>query len=207
MPARVATQVRCHCGRNGVVRLWSARSSFARCGRAQFLSERRFGGQYHGIGALGARPAYGSKRWAKRDRAVKKDLPFVVGSRPLVSIVDDDESVREALPDLLNEFGFDARAYSSAEEFLSSVLLDQTRCLILDVAMDGMSGPHLYDELIRRGIVIPAVFITANTDDSLRSRLLARGAVACLFKPVSDEALLGALRTALSAIGATPAAT
>jgi FixJ family two-component response regulator len=117
--------------------------------------------------------------------------------RPLLSVVDDDESVRESLPDLLREFGFAARAFSSAEEFLSSDCLDQTSCLILDVAMPGMSGPELQRELKRRGQEIPIIFITASTNKTVRSRLLEQGAVRCLFKPFSDTALLEAVNSAL----------
>jgi FixJ family two-component response regulator len=113
--------------------------------------------------------------------------------------VDDDESVRESLPALLLEFGFAARAFASAEEFLASDCLDQTRCLILDVAMPGMSGPDLQRELTRRGQEIPIVFITAHADPSVRPRLLEWGAVECLFKPFSETALLDALRAALRA--------
>src|ERR1700686_5406680 len=108
--------------------------------------------------------------------------------RPLVSVVDDDESVRESLPDLLSEFGFAARTFSSAEEFLASDCLDQARCLILDIAMPGMSGPALERELKLRGQEIPIIFITASTDKSARPRLLEQGAVECLFKPFSDTA-------------------
>src|ERR1700690_153503 len=115
----------------------------------------------------------------------------------LLSVVDDDESVRESLPDLLGEFGFAARAFSSAEEFLSSDCLDQTSCLILDVAMAGMSGPELQQELKRRGREIPIIFITASTNRTARSRLLEEGAVKCLFKPFSDTALLEAVNAAL----------
>src|SRR5437660_10391977 len=93
----------------------------------------------------------------------------------LVSVVDDDESVRESLPDLLREFGFAARAFASAEEFLASDCLDQTRCLILDVAMPGMSGPDLQRELARRRQEIPIVFITAHADVSVRPSLLEPG--------------------------------
>ena len=117
--------------------------------------------------------------------------------RPLVSVVDDDESVRESLPDLLNEFGFAARAFSSAEKFLASDDVDQTRCLLLDVAMPGMSGPELQQELKLRGQDIPIIFITASTDNAVRSRLLEQGAVECLFKPFSDTALLEAMSSAL----------
>ncbi len=118
-------------------------------------------------------------------------------SRPLISVVDDDESVRESLPDLLREFGFAAQAFSSAEEFLASDCLGQTRCLVLDVAMPGMSGPDLQQELARRRQEIPIVFITAHRDDAVRPRLLERGAVECLFKPFSETALLEALNAAL----------
>jgi len=116
--------------------------------------------------------------------------------RPLVSVVDDDESVRESLPDLLGELGFASRTFSSAEEFLASDCLDQARCLILDIAMPGMSGPDLQRELKLRGQEIPIIFITASTDKSARPRLLEQGAVECLFKPFSDTALLKAINTA-----------
>jgi FixJ family two-component response regulator len=115
----------------------------------------------------------------------------------LVSIVDDDESVRESLPDLLIELGFAARAFSSAEEFLASDSVGQTRCLILDITMPGMSGPDLQRELTLRRQKIPIVFITAHEDDNIRPYLLQQGAVECLFKPFSDSALLAALKTAL----------
>ena len=117
--------------------------------------------------------------------------------RALVSVVDDDESVRESLPDLLGEFGFSARTFSSAEEFLASDYVDQTRCLILDIAMPGMSGPNLQSELKLRGQEIPIIFITASTDKTVRPRLLEQGAIECLFKPFSDTALLEALNSAL----------
>lgn len=117
----------------------------------------------------------------------------------LVSIVDDDESVRESLPDLLREFGFAARAFSSAEEFLASDFIEQTRCLLLDIAMPGMSGPDLQQELRIRRQEIPIIFITAQRDETVRSRLIEQGAVECLFKPFSETALLEALNAALRA--------
>ena len=120
-----------------------------------------------------------------------------MSKRPLVSVVDDSDSVRESLPDLLQEFGFTARAFSSAEEFLASKAENATSCLVLDIGLPGMSGPDLQQELIRRGNAIPIVFITAQRDTSLRPRLLARGAVACLLKPFTDDALLEAINTAL----------
>jgi len=115
----------------------------------------------------------------------------------LVSVVDDDESVRESLPDLLKEFGFAASTFSSAEEFLASDRVRQTKCLILDVAMPGMPGPDLQQELIRRRQEIPIIYITANRDKTIRRRLIEQGAVECLFKPFSDTALQEALNVAL----------
>jgi len=120
-----------------------------------------------------------------------------VTERSLVAVVDDDESVRESLPDLLRQFGFAAQAFSSAEAFLASEALSETRCLILDVAMPGMSGPDLQQELMRRRQEVPIVFITANGDRTVRARLIAQGAVECLFKPFSETALLDALNAAL----------
>src|SRR5580692_9507217 len=105
--------------------------------------------------------------------------------RPLLSIVDDDESVRESLPDLIRELGFAARAFSSAEEFLASDCVGETRCLILDIAMPGMTGPGLQQELMVRGQEIPIIFITAQRDEAVRPRSLEHGAVECLFKPFS----------------------
>ena len=118
-------------------------------------------------------------------------------TRSLVSVVDDDESVRESLPDLLREFGYAAQAFASAEEFLASDCMDQTKCLILDVAMPGMTGPDLLRELTRLRRNIPIVFITAHEDETVRPRLIAQGAVECLFKPFSETALLDALKAAL----------
>jgi FixJ family two-component response regulator len=133
-------------------------------------------------------------------RAVN-DAAFRDGDRVprarLVSIVDDDESVRESLPDLLRTFGFASRAFSSAAEFLASGFVDQTDCLVLDVAMPGMSGPALQQELSRRGSTIPIVFITAQGDESLCPRLLEDGAIECLLKPFSEVALLDAVTRAL----------
>ena len=114
----------------------------------------------------------------------------------LVSIVDDDESVRESLPDLVRQFGFAAQAFPSAEAFLASEFVNETRCLILDLAMPGMSGQDLHRELKNRRKPIPIIFITGSRDRSVRSRLLAEGGVECLFKPFSDTALLNALTAA-----------
>jgi FixJ family two-component response regulator len=123
----------------------------------------------------------------------------MMNPRSLVSIIDDDESVRESLPDLLKEFGYASQTYSSAEEFLASDGISRSQCLILDVAMPGMSGPGLQEELNRRKVKIPIVFITGQRDKTLRSRLIEQGAIACLTKPFSDAAMLEALNSAFPA--------
>jgi FixJ family two-component response regulator len=116
-----------------------------------------------------------------------------------VSVVDDDESVRESLPDFLRSFGHEVRPFASADEFLRSAEnLDWTGCLILDVAMPGMSGPELQLELARRRRTIPIVFITAYSNDVIRRQVLTRGAVACLSKPFTEYALMDAVTAALA---------
>lgn len=116
--------------------------------------------------------------------------------RLLVSIVDDDESIRESLPDLLKELGFASQAFSSAEEFLASDEILRTQCLILNIVMPGMTGPELQQELNRRKIEIPIIFITAQRDETVRSRLIGQGAIACLIKPFNNTVLLDALNVA-----------
>ena len=113
--------------------------------------------------------------------------------RPLVSVVDDSASVRESLPDLLRELGYSVRVFSSAKEFLASNCVSETRCLILDIVMPGMTGPDLQQELTVRGQAIPIIFVTAECDETVRTRLREQGAVDCLFKPFSDAALCEAL--------------
>jgi FixJ family two-component response regulator len=130
-------------------------------------------------------------------RRSTRDEGCAMSKPSLVSVVDDDESVRESLPDLLRQFGFGVRAFSSAEAFLASEAVSETSCLILDIAMPGMSGPDLQLELIRRRLEIPIVFITGNGDKTIRPRLLAQGAVECLSKPFSETALLDALNAAI----------
>lgn len=115
----------------------------------------------------------------------------------LLSVVDDDEMLRESLPDLLREFGFVARAFSSGQEFLSSDYVDETRCLILDVAMPGMTGLDLQEELKRRGQAIPIIFITGQKDEDVRKQAIKEGAVNFLYKPFSDSDLLDAVNAAL----------
>jgi FixJ family two-component response regulator len=122
----------------------------------------------------------------------------LMADRLLVSVVDDDESVRESLPDLLAVFGFDALTFASAEAFLLSDALPKTRCLILDIAMPGMSGPDLYRELLARGHAIPTIFISAHSNEALQSDLMKRGAVMCLCKPFKAKDLRIALQMAVS---------
>jgi FixJ family two-component response regulator len=121
----------------------------------------------------------------------------MTGKPSLVSVVDDDESVRHSLPDLLRQLGFAAATFSSAEAFLASEILSETSCLLLDIVMPGMSGPDLQQELTRRRRRIPIVFITGHPDLSVGPRLVDRGAVACLVKPFSETALLDAVKAAL----------
>jgi len=118
--------------------------------------------------------------------------------RMLLSVVDDDEMLRESLPDLLREFGFSARAFSSGEEFLSSSYVGETRCLILDVAMPGMSGLEVQEELKNRGQAIPIIFISGQKDEEIRKQAFCQGAVKFLHKPFSDSALFEAVNAALS---------
>jgi FixJ family two-component response regulator len=121
----------------------------------------------------------------------------MMNPRLLVSIVDDDESIRESLPGLLKEFGFASETFSSAEEFLASDGISRSQCLILDIAMPGMRGPELQQELNRLKFKTPIIFITGHRDETERSRLIERGAIACLIKPFSDAAMLDALNSAL----------
>ena len=120
-----------------------------------------------------------------------------MSERPLVAVVDDDISVRESLPDLLQQVGFAVQAFASAESFLTSDAAGATSCLVLDVGLPGMSGPDLQQEMVRRGRPVPIVFITAKGDKFLAPRLLGAGAVACLFKPFNDTTLIDAVEAAL----------
>jgi FixJ family two-component response regulator len=123
----------------------------------------------------------------------------LVKPRPLIAVVDDDESVRESLPDLLRELGYEARAFASAKEFLDSGCLGEADCLILDIAMPDMSGPELQLDLIRKGEKVPIIFITAHGDKGIRATLRKKGAVEVLFKPYSEQDLRAALGLALPA--------
>jgi FixJ family two-component response regulator len=120
-----------------------------------------------------------------------------VPERPLVAVVDDDDAVREALSDVLREFDFAVEVFASAEAFLAFDGMERSDCLVLDIAMPGMTGLELQRELKRRGLRIPIVFITAHADRTLRPRVLAAGAAECLFKPFTEAALLNAVRAAI----------
>ena len=122
----------------------------------------------------------------------------MMGRPTFVAVVDDDESVRESLPDLLGQLGYATRAFASAEEFLASGSIADTQCMILDVTLPGISGPELMQALNLQGRRFPIIFITAQGDKSIRCRLIKLGAVECLFKPFSDQNLQGALKLAFS---------
>jgi FixJ family two-component response regulator len=122
-----------------------------------------------------------------------------VATVPLVSVVDDDESVRESLRGLMRSVGFRVAAFASAEEFATSAQLGSTDCLILDVRMPGMNGLDLQRQLAASDCDLPIIFITAHASDEVaRSRALRDGAVAYLIKPFSEDALLTAVNTALN---------
>jgi FixJ family two-component response regulator len=116
----------------------------------------------------------------------------------LVSIVDDDESLRRSVKNLLTSVGFQVETFASAEAFLQSAHRADTRCVVLDLRMPGMSGLDLLTHLAATGSPIPVVILTAHSDDEARRRMLQAGAVAFLGKPFHGEALLGAVRRALA---------
>jgi FixJ family two-component response regulator len=122
-------------------------------------------------------------------------------SASLISIVDDDESMREATKGLLRSLGYRASTFGSAEEFLQSDSLNNTDCLIADVQMPGLSGVDLQDWLITRGIRMPTIFITAFPEEGTRARAMTAGAVGYLGKPFSEESLLKCLNSALGSSG------
>ena len=117
---------------------------------------------------------------------------------PLISIVDDDDSLRDSLNNLIRSLGFRAQGFASAEEFLNSNQLHDTQCLIVDVRMPGMSGLELQRHLVAAHSQIPIVFITSHADDDAETRALKAGAVAFLYKPCREEMLIKAIDSALS---------
>jgi len=116
---------------------------------------------------------------------------------PVISIVDDDESVRAALKSLIDSVGFRAEVFGSGEEFLKSSVVSQTDCLIADVRMPGMTGLELQERLNAAGAAVPIVFISAHEDKEARARGLRAGAIDFLQKPFSEESLLGAISAGL----------
>src|ERR1700722_9352607 len=116
----------------------------------------------------------------------------------LISIVDDDESMREATKGLVRSLGYHAATFSSAEEFLSSDLVHRTSCLITDMQMPGLSGADLQHRLISQGRCMPTIFVTAFPDEKIRARVLTAGAIGYLSKPFTEESLITCLDTALS---------
>jgi FixJ family two-component response regulator len=119
----------------------------------------------------------------------------------IVSIVDDDESLRRSLGNLLGSAGFRVETFASAEAFLESLHHEQTGCLVLDLRMPGMDGLDLLRHLSAIGSRIPTVILTAHGDDEARRRSLQAGAIAFLSKPFNSSALLDAVRTALDQRG------
>ena len=119
----------------------------------------------------------------------------------LISVVDDDRSVVEAIVSLLESVGYAAAGFTSAQDFLNSAQLRNTACLILDVRMPGIGGPELQRRLTAENIHTPIIFITAHGDQEVSAEVLRTGATALLRKPFSQESLLGALRSALATTG------
>ena len=124
-------------------------------------------------------------------------MKVTVTETPVISIVDDDESVREAIESLMKSVGYTAKVFPSAADFLSSENLDDTGCLILDVQMPGMSGLELQTRLVASKCRIPIIFISAHSDADARARALDAGAVGFLQKPFSEDALLNAINLSL----------
>jgi FixJ family two-component response regulator len=122
-------------------------------------------------------------------------------SARLITIVDDDESIREATKGLVRSLGYQAATFASAEEFLQSGSVDNTSCLITDVQMPGLSGIDLQRRLVEQGVHMPTIFITAFPEEGTRARAMTSGAAGYLGKPFSEESLLKCLDTALGGSG------
>ena len=121
--------------------------------------------------------------------------------RSLVSVVDDDQSVRESLPDLLREFGFEAKAFASAEEFLASGYVDQTRCLILDIAMPGLDGVQVLQRILALEAAPPVIIVTGHEEGALSVQTRAMGAFDYITKPFDLSRLSRAVAAALAPAG------
>jgi len=122
----------------------------------------------------------------------------------VVSIVDDDESIREGMMDLIGSLGFRVVSFASAEEFLKSDHLHSTSCLIADVQMPGMTGPELHSKLVSSGVTIPTLLITAHPDERVRVRALNAGVICYLIKPFAEDDLLDCIRSALDSKSTAP---
>ena len=118
--------------------------------------------------------------------------------KPLILIVDDDESMREAIKGLIRSLGYRVEAVASAQEFLSSRFVRRTSCLIADVQMPGMTGLELYRRLSTSEKPIPTILITAYPDDGVRERALSAGVIGYLSKPFEDDDLAACVRSALT---------
>src|SRR4029077_16926758 len=118
-------------------------------------------------------------------------------TRTLISVIDDDESVREAIRDLLESLGFTVAAFASALDFLASSNIRDTSCLIADVQMPRMSGVELHSRLVESGYAVPTILITAYPYDSVRAHVLAQGVICYLSKPLDEAALVGCVRSVL----------
>ena len=117
---------------------------------------------------------------------------------PLISVVDDDDSMREALESLLKSVGYRTAIFASAQDFLQASERNETNCLILDVRMPGMNGLELQEKLAAENSRVPIVFISANSESGEKEQALARGADDYLYKPLSEDTLLGAIRAAFN---------
>jgi len=135
-------------------------------------------------------------RQARYAFTASQDL--ILPKNVMIAVVDDDESVREALAGLMKSLGYRAMAFSSAEDFLNSQGRDSAACLIADVHMPGMTGPELYNQLIASGNPVPTILITAYPDKGMRVRALQAGVVCCLTKPFRESDLLACLDSALN---------
>jgi FixJ family two-component response regulator len=119
-------------------------------------------------------------------------------TNPLISVVDDDESMREAIRGLMKSLGYTAEAFASAEEFLKSRQAPRTVCLIADVQMPGMTGLELYRHLVSSGQAVPTILITAYPDDGMRARALGDGVLCYLSKPFDENELLTCIRSSIN---------
>jgi FixJ family two-component response regulator len=122
---------------------------------------------------------------------------FAVPKKALISIVDDDDSMRAAMKGLMRSLGYSAETFASAENFISSRHRSRTACLIADVNMPGMSGPELHEYLITAGAMVPTILITAYPNEEIRTRALNAGVIGYLTKPFEEAALLDCIRSAL----------